>query len=93
MRGEGKELVRIYGFTVKYWGMGVRLGMLGRAFWKGWQTVGRGWDERPKGIGPAVKLLKRRLDGKRLFCFILLLVCSFSCLATSSIVKIINQSG
>jgi len=48
---------------------------------------GEGWDERPIGSGPAVKLLKRRLDGRRL----LLLVCSLSRLSTPSIAKILNR--
>jgi len=44
--------------------------------------VGGGWDERPIGSG---------LDGRRLFRFILLLVCSFSRLSAPSVVKIINR--
>jgi len=75
---------------LRYWGMGVQVryareGLFGK--------VGRPWawwDERLIGIGPAVKLLKTRLEEKSLFHFILLLVCSFSHILTPSIVKIIN---
>ena len=74
-------LERIYGFTVLGNGCTLQARYAGEK------------DKRLIGSGPAVKLLKRRLNSSRLCHTILLLVCtgSFSRFSTPSIVKTIKR--